>query len=241
MKKAARARSMERSPRILRERLRRGGAPVTLLNCDNLRSNGTQLRGGLLEFLQHRGEHALHDWVADAYPLPKQHGRPHHATAAARASRTCARRRPAGPISAPVMAESFIQWVIEDDFIAGRPAWERVGVRDGELGARARRGQDPRAQCHAQLRRLGRHAQGSELHPRRHGACRRSARWPSTTSPTMSFPAWTAPRTRVPIDLAAYRDVVLERFGNPHVRDTNQRVAMDGVREDSGLHRADAA
>ena len=31
-----------------------------------------------------------------------------------------------------------------------------------------------------------------------------------------------------PIDLAAYRDVVLDRFGNPHVRDTNQRVAMDG-------------
>lgn len=28
----------------------------------------------------------------------------------------------------PVMGESFIQWVIEDDFIAGRPALENVGV-----------------------------------------------------------------------------------------------------------------
>jgi D-arabinitol 4-dehydrogenase len=26
------------------------------------------------------------------------------------------------------MGESFIQWVIEDNFIAGRPAWEKVGV-----------------------------------------------------------------------------------------------------------------
>ena len=26
------------------------------------------------------------------------------------------------------MAESFIQWVIEERFVAGRPAWERVGV-----------------------------------------------------------------------------------------------------------------
>jgi D-arabinitol 4-dehydrogenase len=30
-----------------------------------------------------------------------------------------------------------------------------------------------------------------------------------------------------PIDLAKYRDVVLDRFGNPAIADTNQRVAMD--------------
>ena len=29
---------------------------------------------------------------------------------------------------APVYCEDFIQWVIEDKFIAGRPAWERVGA-----------------------------------------------------------------------------------------------------------------
>jgi len=29
---------------------------------------------------------------------------------------------------AAIMGESFIQWVIEDNFIAGRPAWEQVGV-----------------------------------------------------------------------------------------------------------------
>jgi mannitol-1-phosphate/altronate dehydrogenase len=26
------------------------------------------------------------------------------------------------------MGEKFIQWVIEDNFIAGRPAWEKVGA-----------------------------------------------------------------------------------------------------------------
>ncbi|WP_198511410.1 mannitol dehydrogenase family protein [Neisseria brasiliensis] len=30
------------------------------------------------------------------------------------------------------------------------------------------------------------------------------------------------------IDLGKYRDVVLERFTNPHIKDTNQRVAADG-------------
>lgn len=30
------------------------------------------------------------------------------------------------------------------------------------------------------------------------------------------------------IDLPTYRDVVLERFTNPYIKDTNQRVAADG-------------
>jgi D-arabinitol 4-dehydrogenase len=38
-----------------------------------------------------------------------------------------------------------------------------------------------------------------------------------------------------PIDLAKYRDVVLDRFGNPAIRDTNQRVAMDGYSKIPGF------
>lgn len=38
-----------------------------------------------------------------------------------------------------------------------------------------------------------------------------------------------------PIDLAAYRDVVIERFGNPSIRDTNQRVAADGFSKIPGF------
>ena len=42
------------------------------------------------------------------------------------------------------------------------------------------------------------------------------------------IPCLNQPDHPSPIDLANYRDVVLERFGNPYVRDTNQRVASDG-------------
>src|ERR1035437_2732168 len=38
-----------------------------------------------------------------------------------------------------------------------------------------------------------------------------------------------------PIDLGAYRDVVLDRFGNPAICDTNQRVAMDGYSKIPGF------
>jgi D-arabinitol 4-dehydrogenase len=38
-----------------------------------------------------------------------------------------------------------------------------------------------------------------------------------------------------PIDLAAYRDIVLERFANPYLRDANSRVAMDGYSKVPGF------
>src|SRR5215472_3216858 len=55
---------------ILSARVATGGAPVTLLNCDNLRSNGARSRAGLLEFLERRGERALRDWVVAATTSP---------------------------------------------------------------------------------------------------------------------------------------------------------------------------
>jgi len=49
------------------------------------------------------------------------------------------------------------------------------------------------------------------------------------------IPCLDMPGHPCPIDLASYRDVVLERFGNPFVRDTNQRVAMDGYSKIPGF------
>src|SRR4030095_4690774 len=49
------------------------------------------------------------------------------------------------------------------------------------------------------------------------------------------IPSLDSPEHPAPFDLAAYRDVVLERFGNPFVRDTNQRVAMDGFSKIPGF------
>ena len=45
----------------------------------------------------------------------------------------------------------------------------------------------------------------------------------------------SSPGAPSPVDLPAYRDVVLDRFGNPSIRDTNQRVAMDGFSKIPGF------
>ena len=49
------------------------------------------------------------------------------------------------------------------------------------------------------------------------------------------IPCLNPPGRPSPVDLPAYRDVVLERFGNPAIRDTNQRVAMDGFSKIPGF------
>ncbi len=45
----------------------------------------------------------------------------------------------------------------------------------------------------------------------------------------------STPEHPSPIDLATYRDVVLERFGNPAIQDSNQRVAMDAYSKIPGF------
>ena len=218
---------------ILKERMVRDAGPVTLLNCDNLRSNGERFRTGLLDFLAQRGEAALSAWV-DANttcpndmvdritprPSPEVAGRVLAATGWAD--------------RAPVMAESFIQWVIEDRFIAGRPAWEKAGAQMVD---------SVHAFEEAKIRLLN--------------ATHSCIAWAGTLiglnyiHEGVAIPAIRAmafdyitddvigcldtPEHPCPIDLPAYRDVVLDRFRNPHLNDTNQRVAMDGFSKIPGF------
>jgi D-arabinitol 4-dehydrogenase len=50
-----------------------------------------------------------------------------------------------------------------------------------------------------------------------------------------AIPCLDRPGAQSPVDLPKYRDVVLERFGNPAIRDTNQRVAADGFAKIPGM------
>jgi D-arabinitol 4-dehydrogenase len=136
--------------------------------------------------------------------------------------------------AAPVMAESFIQWVVEEAFIAGRPAWERVGVEmvdsvhaHEEAKIRVLNASHSCVAWAGTLRGLSFIHEDMAV-----PAIRRMAREYVTND---VIPCLDSPGHPAPLDLAAYRDVVLERFGNPFVRDTNQRVAMDGFSKIPGF------
>jgi D-arabinitol 4-dehydrogenase len=135
---------------------------------------------------------------------------------------------------APVMAEDFLQWVIEDRFAHGRPEWERVGVQmvdDVSPFEEAKiRILNASHSCIAWAGTLRGHRYIHEgtLDP----AVRAMAEAYVTED---VIPCLHRPGHASPVDLPAYRDMVLRRFGNAAIVDTNQRVAADGFAKIAGF------
>nr|WP_255417660.1 mannitol dehydrogenase family protein [Raoultella sp. BIGb0399] len=112
---------------ILAERKEKGNNKVTLLCCDNLRHNGSRFYQGLLEFITLTGDNALLNWVKEHTSAPNC--MVDRITPKSDVELTKRVKNSLGfNDDCPVMSESFIQWIIEDNFAADRPALERVGV-----------------------------------------------------------------------------------------------------------------
>jgi fructuronate reductase len=212
-------------PGLLVEALRRrrdtGAGGVTMLVCDNLPSNGETVARIVGRYAALR-DPALADWIANetAFPCTMVDRIVPATTAADRA----AVLRLGYEDAWPVVAEPFSQWVIEDRFVRGRPAWEEAGaeivqdVRPYELmKLRALNG------AHSALAYLGGVA-GLE-----------------TVADAMADPAFppflrglwdndlvpTIPA--VPgMDLSGYTTQLATRFRNPGIRHRLLQIAMDG-------------
>ena len=206
---------------ILRARMAANAGPVTLLNCDNLRHNGERSRGGLLQFIELLGDSALLTWVNANTTSPN-----------AMVDRITPRPTPAVrervlaatgvDDAAALMGESFIQWVIEDNFIAGRPAWESVGV---EMVDSVQAYEEAKIRLlnatHSCIAWAGTLVGYTYIHEGTLDPVIRQFAYDYVTDDTIPV------LLPCPINLETYRDVVLDRFGNPAIADTNQRVAMD--------------
>jgi D-arabinitol 4-dehydrogenase len=128
---------------------------------------------------------------------------------------------------AALMGESFIQWVIEDNFIAGRPEWEQVGV---EMVASVQAYEEAKIRLlnasHSCIAWAGTLVGLTYIHEGTQDAQIRRFAFDYVTDDVI--PVLDTPEHPSPINLPQYRDVVLDRFANPAIADTNQRVAMDG-------------
>jgi D-arabinitol 4-dehydrogenase len=218
---------------ILRVRMQAGAGPVTLMNCDNLRHNGDRARGGLLQFIDALGDTELREWVETHTSSPN-----------AMVDRITPRPTPdvaervkaatGWDDRAAIMGESFIQWVMEDNFIAGRPEWEKVGVEmvdsvDAFEEAKIRL----LNATHSCIAWAGTLVGFQYIHEGTLDTAIRRMAYDYVTDDTI--PVLDTLENPSPLDLRKYRDVVLDRFSNPAICDTNQRVAMDGYSKIPGF------
>lgn len=196
---------------------------VTLLCCDNVKENGEKFAHGLREFLILSANSDTLKFFENFTTTPN--------TMVDRIT-----QRPEATLPqeikaktgiddcVPVMAESYIQWVVEDNFANGRPTLEKVGV---ELVQSVLPYEDAKLRilnashsCLAWAGVLKKHhlvyecARDSELHGYAYDYVSLGV-----------IPCLKAQNS--PIDLERYRDTTLERFCNDHLRDGLERIAQD--------------
>ncbi len=100
--------------------------PFTVMSCDNLPGNGHVTKDAVVG-LARLSDPAFADWVAANVAFPN--GMVDRITpATGPREKAMAAEFGLGDDPVPVTCEPFRQWVLEDNFPAGRPALEKVGV-----------------------------------------------------------------------------------------------------------------
>jgi fructuronate reductase len=112
----------------LQARMQENGAAITVLSCDNLSGNGNRTKKQVMEFISEmQDSDSLKEFIAHKVTFPNSMvDRIVPGTESRHV--VLAEERLGVHDSCPVPAEPFSMWALEDDFIAGRPAWEKVGV-----------------------------------------------------------------------------------------------------------------
>jgi mannitol 2-dehydrogenase len=105
----------------------RGLPPFTLMSCDNIQSNGEVARKMLTAFAELR-DPVFRNWLSENCLFPNSMV-DRITPATTDEHRTLVKEKFGIDDGWPVMTESFKQWVIEDHFEQGRPAWESVGAQ----------------------------------------------------------------------------------------------------------------
>ncbi|MBD9525661.1 mannitol dehydrogenase family protein [Paracoccus sp. PAR01] len=208
----------------LSRRRAEGIAPFTVLTCDNLPSNGRVLRRLVTEFAAVT-DPELSDWIATEVSFPCSMV-DRIVPAATDATRALAATLTGAEDALAIETEPFIQWVIEDDFPQGRPAWDKAGavmVANVEpyenMKLRMLNG------AHTLIAHLGilnglEHVRDVMAVPKLAAQAR---------AHMLAAQATLAP---VPgIDLDRYRDDLLARFANPAIAHRNIQIAMDSTQK----------
>ena len=207
---------------------RRGQAgPLTVMSCDNLPLNGNTARDSVLAFAKLVDED-LASYIAEEVPFPN--AMVDRITPVTKPEQIAILKDEYGVEDGwPVVAEPFLQWVVEDKFVCGRPAWEKAcsgpnesvlfvdDVEPYELMKLRLLNSSHSAMAYVSL--LASHTFVDEA---------------LTDIDVLTFlRAYMneVVTTLVPVagvNFIEYRAKLVERFSNPYIKDTLARLALDG-------------
>lgn len=213
------------APGVIVEALARrkaAGLPAfSVMSCDNMPENGHVMRNVVCAYAR-AVDAGLADWIESHVTFPSTMvDRIVPAVTPEtldKIEQLTGVRDPAG-----VACEPFRQWVIEDNFVAGRPAWEKAGaelVSDvipfEEMKLRMLNG------SHSFLAYLGYLAGYQHIND-----CMGDENYRRAAHDLMLKEQ--APTLKVQnVDLARYADLLIERYTNPALRHRTWQIAMDG-------------
>jgi mannitol 2-dehydrogenase len=205
----------------LRRRRDRGIPPFTVMSCDNIEGNGHVAQASFTAFAALR-DPGLADWIHANVAFPNSMV-DRITPVTTDADRAFVLETFGVEDAWPVLSEPFVQWVLEDDFTLGRPPYELVGVQVVQDVA-------PYERMKLRLLNASHQALAYFGYLIGHRFAHEAAADPDMIRLLTRYMAGEAEPTlaSVPgIDLAEYKQTLLERFANPYVRDTLARLATD--------------
>jgi fructuronate reductase len=205
----------------LRRRRAMGVPAFTVLSCDNLPENGSSTRRVVTDFAD-RVDPLLGRFIGEQVAFPNC-----MVDRIVPATTDTDRVRIDSALGAedrwPVVCESFSQWVIEDWFPLGRPAWETTGA---ELVDVVRPYEEMKLRLlngsHSSIAYLGQLAGWQSVAD--------AIAEPALAVHIAALMQEVATTLHLPaaVDLAAYQRALLARFANPALRHRTAQIAMDG-------------
>lgn len=206
----------------LRIRRARNIQPFTVMSCDNVQENGHVARAAVLDFAN-LVDPELAGWIKTNVTFPcTMVDRIVPAATLETLSEITALLGVSDPCG--IACEPFIQWVIEDNFVNGRPDWSLTGaefvpdvVPFEEMKLRMLNGSHSFL---AYLGYLGGYAHISDTMTNEHYRKAAFDMMIKAQAPTLNMPEGT--------DLQAYAELLIDRYSNPSLKHQTWQIAMDG-------------
>jgi len=212
----------------LKRRRDAGHGPFTGQSCDNIQGNGDTLKRAVLS-LTRLSDPALTDWIEESCTFPNSMV---DCIVPTTGAKEMALARAFGINDAvPVTHEPFRMWVIEDDFCAGRPEWEKVGATFTDNVHRFEKAKIRILNGGGQIlgpvsELLGLSFVAEAIADERIRPYFRKCEEEDVLPHVEDVPGYTT---------MAYLDMVEKRFSNAEMADTTRRFAYDGSSRQPGF------